>query len=85
MSERREYARCNFGEALVRAERGIAEGAGADALGVLECVQASAHHNRGQSEEAARCGLSALRRLDRTGLYWSTTVECPASTLLGNT
>jgi len=65
----------DFDEALGRANKGIALGAGGTALGVLRSVAASAWYSKGQWNEAADAGLAALELVPHGGISWCAMIE----------
>ena len=65
----------DFGEALLRAERGIGCGAQGQALGMLRAVKVSALRSMSRWSDAAEVGFSALELLPPGSLYWCAAAE----------
>lgn len=68
-------AQHDFGEALARAQKGVACGAFGQSLGILEHVQCAAFYSMGRWMDAAALGLRALTLLERGSATWCSTVE----------
>jgi hypothetical protein len=71
----RSLEQYDFGEALLRAQRGAACGAFGQSLGTLECIQCAAFYSMGRWMDAAALGLRALTLLTPGSSWWCVTVE----------